>query len=122
MTAYKNISQDYAKTGIKSVALLNGGAVVALITQLSALSSIAGPVLLAGVLWILGVSLAAAAWFAGHLAAQCVLVFERDDADAMLDRSYWWMHVSIATVLGGLICFMTGALGLFIGFYAAQSA
>ncbi len=122
MTAYKEISQDYAKTGIKAVALLNGGALVALLTQLTALSGLAGSVLLASVFWTLGVALAAAAWFAGHMAAQCVLVFERDDVDAVLDRAHWWMHFAIASVVAALISFVAGSLWLFIGFYSANSA
>lgn len=122
MTAYKDISQDYAKTGIKAVTLLNGGAIVALLTQLTALSGIAASVLLAGVFWTIGVSLAASAWFFGHMAAQHVLIFERDDADAMLDRAYRWMHAAIASVIAALISFVAGSLWLFIGYYTANSA
>lgn len=56
------------------------------------------------------------------LASLTCRVFERDDADAMLDRAYRWMHAAIASVIAALISFVAGSLWLFIGYYTANSA
>lgn len=67
MADYREISQEYAQGGFKAVALLNGGAAVAILTQLSELKELAQPVLVASSFWAAGITLSALAWIAAFI-------------------------------------------------------
>ena len=64
MADYRQISQDYAQGGIKAAILINGAAAIAVLSQLGKLANqgLGMEVVIALVLWGIGVSCGAATW------------------------------------------------------------
>ncbi|RYD81419.1 MAG: hypothetical protein EOP84_11040 [Verrucomicrobiaceae bacterium] len=71
MVDYRQESIENARGAIKAVTLLNGGAAVALLTQLSTIKpEIAGAILTAMAWWSVGLGLAASAWVAAFVSTR----------------------------------------------------
>jgi hypothetical protein len=118
---YREISQQYAQGGFKAVALLNGGASVAILTQLPELGDLAQPVLVASSFWAAGITLSALAWLAAFLSTRYVDKHEREGISAHLDASNTWMYAAILAVLVSLALFVAGVVCLAAGFHSLHT-
>lgn len=121
MADYREISQEYAQGGIKAVALLNGGAAVAILTQLKDLSALAQPVLVSSIFWAIGLTACSLAWMAAFISARHVDNSERSSggtSDAHITTSNNWMYAGLFLVIFSLAMFLAGALYLAAGYHA----
>lgn len=121
MADYREISQEYAQGGFKAVALLNGGAAVAILTQLSELKDLAQPVLVASSFWAAGITLSALAWIAAFTSTRYVDKHERERVAAHLETSNTWMYAGILVVLLSLALFVAGVICLAMGFHSLHA-
>jgi hypothetical protein len=124
MADYREISQAYAQGAIRAIILINSGALVACLSQIeSLLSLIAGRTVgIALGIWVLGVSLGAAAWIIGFFSTRFVDISERAsglaEAAKAIDTSDRYLFLGLGAVLLSLICFLVGSLALCVSFIA----
>jgi hypothetical protein len=113
---YREISQAYAKEGIKAAMLVNGGAAVALLTQLNAFDGDDSKTAFEFALlaWAWGLLFAAVTWMVAFLATRYV-----DKGDLELDRmrahlrtSDILMYVGLALVAISFACFIIGCYSI----------
>jgi hypothetical protein len=124
MADYREISQTYAQGAIRAIILINSGALVACLSQIeSLLSLIAGRTVgIALGIWVLGVSLGAAAWIIGFSSTRFVDISERAsrpaEAAKAIDTSDRYLFLGLRAVVLSLICFLAGSLALCVSFIA----
>jgi len=108
---YRVISQQYAQGSIRSVILINGGAAVALLSQLTAIREVL-PVWSIGyalVAFVVGVSLGVTAWVFGFLSARFVDKTLRGEVpDYSIANG--WQHLALLVQLLSLGGFLFGCL------------
>lgn len=116
MADYREISQHYAEGAIKAVILLNGGAAVALLSQIGSLvaTPLAGAIRLPMALWAIGTAIGGAVWILGFLSARHVDKSEKEPGRkaANLAISNGYMYVGIAGLIVALGCFLAGCIYL----------
>ncbi|CAA0096363.1 Uncharacterised protein [Starkeya nomas] len=114
MADYREISQQYAQGGMKAGVLLNGGAAIALLSQVADLyaAKLIGGVRPALICSALGTFCAAAAWMFAFLSTRYVDKSEREpDLEVQhLHRSNKWMYAGLAAIALSLLLFVGGAL------------
>ena len=119
---YRQESIENARGAIKAVTLLNGGAAVALLTQISTIKSeIAGAVLTAMAWWSVGLALAACAWVAAFLSTRYVDKWLDEKEDAHRVTSNNAQYTGIGMILGSILCFVIGCMLLAAGFHGAYA-
>ena len=123
MADYREISQEYAQGGIKAVMLLNGGAAIAILTQLSTLpKAMAGAILTSMVFWAIGTAGAAFVWTVVFASTRYVDKSERENSVSHLARSDNLMTTGFVVLLLSLIFFLAGAINLAFGFASSMAA
>lgn len=117
---YREISQQYAKEGIRTIILLNGGAAVALLSQAGHLveQGLVGGVRAAMIWWSAGAGVGAVTWILAFASTRYVDKSERETASQHrhLKTSDWLMLAGLICVALALICFGAGAATLAHGF------
>lgn len=119
MADYREISQVYAQGGIKAIVLLNGGASVAVLSQISKLPAMAASIAWAMAFWDLGLVAGALTWIFGFMSARYVDKHEREDVDQHLDISNKLMTAGLLAIIISLLLFVVGSIVLGIGFSEA---
>jgi hypothetical protein len=113
MADYREISQEYAKSAIGAALLINAGASVAVLSQLTELYKLdlLSSVVWSVMAWTVGVFLAALAWPAAFLSSRFVDKSERDQGleRAYLNISNRWMNAGLIFVSASILCFGGGA-------------
>lgn len=117
MADYREISQQYAQGGIKAVILLNGGAAVAILTQLSQLSALSGPILWAMCFWAAGTASGAFAWMMGFGSTRYVDKHYDEGIRKHIDTANRFQTAGLAAVFIALVLFLIGCLVLAVGYY-----
>lgn len=113
MADYREISQSYAAGAIKSAILINGGAAVAVLSQISNLSAIAAPTDIAKTMlvFIFGVIFATVTWGCGFFSTRHVdRALRGEDADFAKANSFMMKGVIFFAL--SLFSFLLGALWL----------
>jgi len=105
MADYREISQQYAQGGIKSVILINAGAAVALLSQSAALAEgpLASALVCPMLLWAMGTALGASTWVLAFLSTRHV---DRNEI-ATADKYMYW---GLATIAASLLTFVLGCI------------
>lgn len=116
MADYREISQQYAQGGIKAVVLLNAGAAVAVLSQLSQLSFLAHPILWAMVFWSLGMTVGAFAWMMAFGSTRYVDKHYDEKLASHIDTANRFQTTGLACVFVSLVLFLTGAVYLAFGY------
>lgn len=120
MADYREISQHYAKEGIRTVILLNGGAAVALLSQAGSLveQGLVGGVRAAMIWWSAGAGIGAFTWMMAFLSTRYVDKSEREAGSEQhhLMISDRYMFAGLTCCILALICFGAGAATLAHGF------
>lgn len=113
MADYREISQEYAKGAINAAILINAGAAVALLTQLSALQGtpLFGIVFYSVIWWTFGVALASFSWLAAFTSTRYVDKSARETGSRArhLRTSNIAMQIGLALIFGSIVCFCCGA-------------
>ena len=111
MADYRELSQQYAQGGIRTTVLLNGGAAIALLSQLGSLlsaglgGSVTGPM----ILWALGTFAGAAAWVPAFVSTRFVDKHEREqEPNDHLTTSNKYMTAGLWCVAISLLLFLAG--------------
>ncbi|WP_035102559.1 hypothetical protein [Devosia sp. LC5] len=122
MVDYRQESIENARGAIKTVTLLNGGAAVALLTQLSTIPApVAGAVLTSMIWWSVGLALAACAWVAAFLSTRYVDKWMDEKNDQHRITSNTAQITGIVMILLSIVTFLVGSLFLAAGFHGAYS-
>jgi len=111
MADYREISQTYAKGAITAMFTLNGGAAIALLTQVGELmkQGLADEVGDAMFCWAFGVAIAALTWVFAFISTRYV---DKDVEEPGNDHIFWsnvFMFLGIGVVLLSLGLFLAGA-------------
>ena len=114
MADYREISQEYARGGIKAALLVNAGAAVALLSQVAELAkpSVAGNVRWALVVWAIGVFVAAMVWLLAFMSARYVDKSERETRykEKHIKTSNLFMFIGVLGIIISLLCFSIGSI------------
>ena len=120
MADYREISQQYAQGGLRALAVANGGAAIAVLSQLGQLQQLdlaasTGNALIA---WVVGISLALTCWLISFLSTRHVDRSEEPSRDNEKERkiSNYFMYFGMILFLGSLACFAYGCISLSIAF------
>ncbi|WP_236640802.1 hypothetical protein, partial [Sulfitobacter sp. HI0023] len=108
---YRDISQQYAQGAIKAIILVNGGAAVAVLSQVSPTHSdfSTKSVGYALVAFVFGVAIGCTCWLVGFLSTRYVDRTLRGD-EPNYDKANFWMHVGELLIISGVAAFLTGTL------------
>ncbi len=121
-TDYRIISQQYAQGAIRAVILINAGAAIAILSQLTALLGIL-PAWAIGVslmAYIVGISLGVLAWMFGFLSTRYVDKFMRREVRDYSEANKWQGKGTIVILLS-LLTFMLSGLLLAWQFWQCQA-
>lgn len=120
MADYREISQGYAQGAIKAAILINGGAAVALLSQLaSVLQYVDGrPIGIAFSAFANGTVLGVLAWLCGFYNARYVDIAERR-RNAGYSTANRWQHIGVVTVALSAGSFLFGCYRLGLAFLSA---
>jgi membrane protein implicated in regulation of membrane protease activity len=117
---YRQASIDNAQGAIKAAMLLNGGAAVALLTQIGTLpAGLKGAVLWSMTFWAVGVSSAAIAWLFAFAATRYVDKWQTESNDAHRVTSNSFQLAGVLAVLFSIAMFLAGCLYFAFGYAAA---
>ncbi len=116
MADYREISQEYAKGAIRAVILINGGAAVALLSQLGKLTELgyADDVALSMKVWAAGVAIGVLNWLFAFLSTRYVDKSEREaeHKEVHLSTSNTWMLAGQVAFVVSVGCFIWGCFSL----------
>ena len=114
MADYWEISQEYARGGIKAALLVNGGAAVALLSQVAELAKpqVVGNIRYAMLVWAVGVFAAAMAWLLAFMSARYVDKSERETSyeEKHIKTSNLFMYIGVLGIIISLLCFLFGSI------------
>ena len=120
MADYRQISQDYAQGGIKAAILINGAAAIAVLSQLGKLANqgLGMEVVIALVLWGIGVSCGAATWGLAFLSTRFVDKSEREQANSLsfIRVSDRYLRSGLIALIAALVAFLSGCIAIAVGF------
>lgn len=112
MADYRDISQAYAQKGIQAAMILNGGAAIAVLSQVGALSlkAVAWPM----VIWAIGTLISALCWVFAFISTRYVDKSEREVGREYdnLKKSDRFMLAGILALLISLLMFIAGCVWL----------
>jgi len=113
MADYRDISQEYAQGAIRAAILVNGGAAVAILSQLNSLTGLMNTKSVAAALLVFcfGIVFAAATWVLAFLSTRHVDRTERGQ-DKDYSRADVYMKLGIVSVSISLTAFIVGVLTL----------
>ncbi|WP_139792554.1 hypothetical protein [Pseudophaeobacter leonis] len=113
MADYREISQGYAQGAIRAVVLINSGAAIALLSQISSLLPEVGArvIGIAFICFVVGVACGVTSWVCGFDNARSVDLTERGQLSnySIADR---WQCIGVCVLAFGLILFLVGCLSL----------
>lgn len=116
MADYREISQEYAKQAINAAFVLNGGAAIALLSQVSGLleKDLGIGIRQALMIWATGTLLAALTWVFGFLSTRYFDKSQREDElqSAYRRTSNFWMLAGLVAVLVSISAFALGCYRL----------
>lgn len=114
---YRPISQQYARGAINAVILVNGGASVAVLSQLNELSGLIEPRYIAWalILFALGITFGMFAWVAGFSSARQVDRYLRRQ-ERTYGKADAWMWVALILLVLAIITFLNGCLFLALNY------
>lgn len=119
---YRQEAIENARGAIKAAFLLNGGAAVALLTQISNIPHvIAGAVLSSMLWWSVGLSCAALAWVAAFLSTRYVDKWLDENEDKHRVTSNNAQYAGVLLILGSMLAFLIGSIWLAAGFHGAYA-
>lgn len=121
MADYREISQEYAKEGIKAALLINAGAAVAMLTQTQNLipNGLGDDAAIAMILWSIGVLLAAITWPLAFISTRYVDKAGDESQPGHIVVSNRYMFAGLTTLLLSLVFFIIGCVVIscaFLGF------
>lgn len=121
MADYREISQQYAQGAIRAVILVNSGAAVAVLSQMSSLLALLSAASLGWALiaYIIGVVCGVLAWVSGFYNARYVDIAERSGLMDYSTANRWQLAGAIL-LLTGLVFFLAGCLALACSFLAVD--
>ncbi|UWQ58644.1 hypothetical protein K3722_00480 [Leisingera caerulea] len=110
---YREISQQYAQGAIRAVVLVNSGAAVALLSQMTGLLAVVPKQAVgwAFVAFIFGVFFGCIAWLCGFYNARFVDLTIRGQLPSY-DVANRWQHWGVGLLVVGLLCFLAGCLSM----------
>ncbi|MFD2676965.1 hypothetical protein [Camelimonas lactis] len=117
MADYREISQEYAKEGIKAAVILNSGAMIAVLTQLTKVPDMSRTVVgVAMALWSLGIVAGAFTWVLAFASTRYVDKSEREPVFAQkhIQTSDNHMKAGYCSVIASLVFFLGGCLAVAI--------
>lgn len=108
---YRVISQQYAQGAIKAVILINAGAALAILSQITDLQVIlpAWAIGVSLIAYVLGVSLGATAWMFGFMSTRYVDKRIRGEVSDYSESNKWMGYAQIA-IVSGLLAFVCSGL------------
>lgn len=115
MADYREISQEYAKEGIKAAVVLNSGAMIAVLTQLAKIPDMSRTVVgIAMLLWSAGIVAGALTWVLAFVSTRYVDKSERepDLTEKHLETSNNFMKWGYGFVAASLALFLAGCLAI----------
>ena len=115
MADYREISQDYAQGAIKATLLVNGGAAVAVLSQLSDFIELelSYATAVAILLWSIGIILGALTWLIAFFSTRHVDRSERSigaEVDEELRLSDRYMYIGILLLVVSFMLFLLGVV------------
>lgn len=116
MADSREIAHEYAKGGIRGIALINGGAAVAVLSQLNPLFGlgVGTEATVAILLWAVGVATAAATWLVAFLSTRYVDRADRSETEtarqAEIRNSNRYMRAGLTLMAFGIALFVIGAI------------
>ncbi|MEI2384970.1 hypothetical protein [Breoghania sp. JC706] len=115
--SYREFSQEYAKGGIRAVIFVNGGAAVATLSQLTALSNLfpKSAIGIALISFIIGILFGVLTWVAGFISNRHVDRKLRNQEKTYLSADIW-MYIGIFLSLLSISAFAFGCLRLAVAF------
>lgn len=120
MADYREISQTYAREGIRTVIVLNAGAAAALLSQATQLieKGLAAGARAAMIIWASGATLGVLAWLFAFTSTRYVDKSEREAGAEARHLRTSDRHMSVGAILFllSLICFGAGAARLALSF------
>lgn len=118
---YRTISQQYAQGGINAVILVNGGAAVAVLSQLIGLKDLVDPTAVGVTLicFVFGVFLGVISWIFAFLSTRHVDRFLRRQ-DQSYEQADRYMLVGLGTIAGSSSLFLVGCLILSFSYMGTQ--
>ncbi len=121
MADYREISQEYAKEGIKAALLVNAGAAVALLTQIAPLleMQVASQAAISMLMWCVGVFLAVLCWIFAFISTRYVDKSEVEGNTDHLETSDRFMIFGMVAFLGSLTFFFFGCTIIACAFLGA---
>ena len=122
MVDYRQEAIENARGAIKAGFLLNGGAAVAMLTQLSSIPQvIAGAVLTSMLWWCVGLASATLAWVAAFLSTRYVDKWQDENDDRHRITSNNAQYAGVILILGSVVAFLIGSVWLAAGFHGAYA-
>jgi tetrahydromethanopterin S-methyltransferase subunit D len=114
MADYREISQQYAKEGVRTCILLNAGAAATLLSQATDLIqlTLADEVRAAMLWWMTGIVAGTLIWLLAFAATRYVDKHEREGRDDHLRTSNRFMNAGLACFAISVVCFVGGCISL----------
>ena len=111
MADYREISQDYAQGAIRAALLINGGAAVAVLSQLNSLTGLMNTKSVASALLVFcfGILFAAATWIFAFLSTRHVDIAELGH-DKDYSKANNFMSAGVVSIVLSLLAFIIGVL------------
>jgi hypothetical protein len=117
MADYREISQEYARGGIKAVILLNGGAAVAVLSQIGGLPPhIATSAANSMMLWAIGTALGAIGWIMAFYSTRYVDKWQDEQDDRHRKTSNLFQVLGLICVGASVALFLIGSICLAAAF------
>ncbi|MBB4953873.1 Na+/melibiose symporter-like transporter [Agrobacterium vitis] len=119
MADYREISQVYAQEGIKAALLINSGAAVTILTQVSSLieKQKQDIVLCPMIFWSVGIALSTILWLGAFLSTRYVDKAHQEEKNGNLEKnnknitiSNRWMLFAIGGFVASVAAFMIGGI------------
>lgn len=117
-TDYREISQEYARGGIRAVILLNSGAAVAVLSQLSSLMKhIDTSVIAFSILaFVMGSTLGGICWLTAFCSTRYVDRYQREQ-ESTLEKADKFMVITGLLYLSSTGCFLVGCVSLTLAIF-----
>lgn len=122
MADYRAISHEYAQGGIRAAVLLNSGAAVAVLTQLTTLpTDVRGAILASMIMWIAGATIGAATWIAAFGSTRYVDKWQDEGKDAHRVTSNRFQTAGYTMLAISLVLFAAGSITLAVCFHGTAA-
>lgn len=122
-TDYREISQQYAQGAIKSVVLLNSGAIIALLSQISKITEYLSlrALSISFLLFNIGVIAGVSVWIFAFFSTRYVDMKIRGQIETY-EQSDRWMVIGVKSLIASILLFTLGCFNLVLNLYFAKMA